>query len=1526
MSRKSQKGQGLVEFALMLPILLMLILGIFEAARVIWAFVTVQNAAREAARYAVTGRPFYCDGDPDGNAYLPGAPALISYTDIFDPANCQNGSPWASQIITRTRVEAIQEVAVERGRNLTGEFARGENNWVNNGGRPINAPPNYEIPQDLIAPNVFGVRVLGTTSDGTVLVDFAGKPGTNVRVDTFYHVQMIDPIFDTIMRGTAVTVNGSVELQNEGDNPDKPEGVLTGITGNPPGVPIPGGNLPYIIVTDEFGDRAEPAGGNFTVFLRQHAGTTTYHIWFVDVNTSQAFDVTVMTDGSGSAEKVFGIPTNAPPSGGGIGTKTYQIYTTLGGQNDPTVATCDNSPTNEACFEVTSGQFLITARNTGSLEQPLEQARWPISSSIPIYIGGHTPNTTYNISVDGVDSGLNLDTNSFGNTFDTPHYFIATDAAIAGKGEGDTLVFSSSVATTTIDLVQADINVANDTEFVTRHPEDDLLNIVLRDLAPLQEYTVQFDDGVTDPLAIQADEAGTEALSYVVPPGVHTPGDPPVFVEISVRDRGRGPNPNKIAKRTAIIETPVGPFLNVRGGAVWPAGSGIVIQVRQHLANTTYDMRIEQGPANNPTFSEPVDIPTFSTNANGAFDVNHIIPADYEGFYTIRSFEAGTTNVVADFEIKVTSEPFIAIRGGNRWPPGAEITIDLFAHAANFEYDVWLDRGGSEELFVGSVIMDDLGEAVLTFTIPEDIPFKSTPGYPLFSYLGANVAADNARLEVQPTNLEITSIEVPTPITFDAVQPITLTIRNSSAITITNTFFDTDIYVDPETEPSLGSPLPPGQYKNWLSFMPPNSTEIIQDEIVLFGPDDHEIYGRVDTSDNVTEINEGDNLLKKVVQGSCTYEILDQFDDGTVGDPFWTQTSFGDAIGACTDLPPLPDAGDSGATVVVDTKTWDSSGNYEGFDAQADPHPFLGTSNSDGYESVSGCCGAPPFSLYVGPHGATGTPSSYGGFLQFTTAQPDVRITFDYVLRMSRLDSDESAEYIVFVEDSTGTLHVFDGGSGTGALVSATGNGNSVQDYPVSANSNNWPEAVVNLTLPAGTHTFYYAAKTSALSRDNEYALAYIDNFRIEESGGVALPTPPADPAGTIFSSHYDAGSDSYSFAPNTFRGLQSLADGSVNAAANPTGAHDPATSAWAPVSGTDTGSLYMKMGVESGSSTYENMTGSWQRTFTVPSGSGCITIQGYYRLRKDDSYETGEDAEVLLSVVDNDTGAVIGNNPRVLATALGSDGGVDTGWVAFSERMSLSPGAYTLNLGGFSNRSNAVGEVTEIWFDSVYVVDTSAGGSPAQTESGGVLTLNNSGSSALFANDDQDGAGYHLMHQTLGSGPFTAWVRLNQPSQNGSNDARAGVEIRAGTAPDATKLMFVFRDDGRLEVLSRASGFAANNERTDNIGAANLPIWLRIKRNGDEFTFDYSIADSATPPSSWTEFETVSNVSMPDSVEVGLLNAPGAGVSAPSTDAEATFLTFRVCTSTQTANTNPGPLGRGYPLRHSVWRHSRKW
>lgn len=53
---KSEKGQSLVEFALVIPILVMLILGIVDFGRIYHVYLTLDHAGREAARAASIGK------------------------------------------------------------------------------------------------------------------------------------------------------------------------------------------------------------------------------------------------------------------------------------------------------------------------------------------------------------------------------------------------------------------------------------------------------------------------------------------------------------------------------------------------------------------------------------------------------------------------------------------------------------------------------------------------------------------------------------------------------------------------------------------------------------------------------------------------------------------------------------------------------------------------------------------------------------------------------------------------------------------------------------------------------------------------------------------------------------------------------------------------------------------------------------------------------------------------------------------------------------------------------------------------------------------------------------------------------------------------------------------------------------------------------------------------------------------------------------------------------------------------------
>jgi Flp pilus assembly protein TadG len=89
--RRGERGQGLVEFALVLPVLLLIMLGLFDFGRAIYAFNTVSNAAREGARVAIVNQ------GQAGGVYVAATEAARQATalglDASDPAQVQVAFP-----------------------------------------------------------------------------------------------------------------------------------------------------------------------------------------------------------------------------------------------------------------------------------------------------------------------------------------------------------------------------------------------------------------------------------------------------------------------------------------------------------------------------------------------------------------------------------------------------------------------------------------------------------------------------------------------------------------------------------------------------------------------------------------------------------------------------------------------------------------------------------------------------------------------------------------------------------------------------------------------------------------------------------------------------------------------------------------------------------------------------------------------------------------------------------------------------------------------------------------------------------------------------------------------------------------------------------------------------------------------------------------------------------------------------------------------------------------------------------------
>ncbi|MBT2552948.1 TadE/TadG family type IV pilus assembly protein [Arthrobacter sp. ISL-5] len=103
-SRIGEKGAAAVEFALILPILLMLVLGIFEFGRAFNIQVALSEAAREAARYAAVhyADAGYSDEDAQ-NAGVVAAPSVDLVADNVDVAHDAGAcSPGDNVVVTVT--------------------------------------------------------------------------------------------------------------------------------------------------------------------------------------------------------------------------------------------------------------------------------------------------------------------------------------------------------------------------------------------------------------------------------------------------------------------------------------------------------------------------------------------------------------------------------------------------------------------------------------------------------------------------------------------------------------------------------------------------------------------------------------------------------------------------------------------------------------------------------------------------------------------------------------------------------------------------------------------------------------------------------------------------------------------------------------------------------------------------------------------------------------------------------------------------------------------------------------------------------------------------------------------------------------------------------------------------------------------------------------------------------------------------------------------------------------------------------
>ena len=856
--RARSAGQGLVEFALILPLLLMLLLGIVEGARIAWAFVTVQEAAREAARYAVSGQPYNENGDPwtFGASLADGYSPGLCLRGIDDFGSCNTIDPTASNAIDR--IEAISNVAIRHARGLAVE-------------RYAITSAVYTATGYYDRPGTLGVLVIGQRdeTDEAGTPDHAGREGLNVWVQVYYNVEMIDPIYAGLVNlitggQNFIRVFGSVQMQNEGVDAAlgsvPPVGIATPVPPSGPGGGAPSGWQPIIISPDGV---IFEAGRPMRVRIEQHTAGNHYDIHLGPVILCHD----VIANNFGIAEPTCLIPPDFPPG------ENYELYSTLRGDS----------------AKVAGGVYITVKRISQPTLLIADGNTWPAGSRITIWVRSHEPHQRYDIYFNGVHIGTTDATNEYGDVdfvwqipSNTPPRELPSYYDVESLLLGTT---SPRVAYTFLSVTTPQILVQGGNTW----PAGVILRANLRRHAPNRSYEVRC-NGESAGSFMTDSEGRSLATIYCTVPATFPDTVPPNgYYTIISYDDGI-----PIGHADVTISTPVEPYLNVVGGYDWPAGSPIEIQMFKHLPMRNYRLYL----------ADWVVAPSITTDANGYAQTSYIIPitATEASTYTLRSYDPSANQTVATRTLTIRAVPQLSVLEGNIVQPGTVIHIILSGHAAYTVYNLFLDG-----ILIGSIQTDGNGQATFVYDLNQ---FNRMGGpFDLESRLGGT-RAGYTQLSIVAADLEVVGIELPPNPVFNTPIPITITVRNSSTVTLAGTYFDTDIYVDPAHVPDVTVPYPPGDFKLWLDTLGPYSTTTFVQEIVLYGGGQHKIYARTNTSQYILEHDRGsfaNNMAHVIVQPTtCAARVEEALTTDTEPDnswsPGWDAIAYGNASPASRTL------------------------------------------------------------------------------------------------------------------------------------------------------------------------------------------------------------------------------------------------------------------------------------------------------------------------------------------------------------------------------------------------------------------------------------------------------------------------------------------------------------------------------------------------------------------------------------------------------------------------------------------------
>jgi len=162
-SRPRSAGQALVETALILPVFLMLLMGIVDLGRAVWATTSLASAAREATRYAIVHGGVASDPCPVGPA---GPDAQIPAAST----SCPYPSPSKQSI-----VDAAVAAAIAGGTNVAvtvcyGSGCTGNTDTTNNAlGEPVTVVMTSTV--SLVVPSLLGMSSFNLSGSSTMVVN-----------------------------------------------------------------------------------------------------------------------------------------------------------------------------------------------------------------------------------------------------------------------------------------------------------------------------------------------------------------------------------------------------------------------------------------------------------------------------------------------------------------------------------------------------------------------------------------------------------------------------------------------------------------------------------------------------------------------------------------------------------------------------------------------------------------------------------------------------------------------------------------------------------------------------------------------------------------------------------------------------------------------------------------------------------------------------------------------------------------------------------------------------------------------------------------------------------------------------------------------------------------------------------------------------------------------------------------------------------------------------------------------------------